>query len=273
MREEHRIGVDTREWLVHGRVCPPLASNGIELVGISDAAEGFRFVRPGWPSSQVMACFGGEGQVWTPSGWRTLKPGEAYVTPARAFSAYHAVPESRWKLCYVTYKPSVNFSPISCRVATVLPADSRPLRSAIDGIWREANGKAELPALQAWVDVIQIHAARIGDQNHHDRFWGVWESVTNDVGKAWDVEGLAALADVSGEHFRRLCHRQLGRTPMQHLTYLRMHRAATLLIATRGKIESIADSVGYSNRFSFSNAFRREMGQTPATYRRLYTSS
>ena len=273
MRETHTIGLDTKEWLVHARICPPLASNGVLLVGVSDAADGFRFVRPNWPNSQVMVCFGGEGRVYTNGQWRTLRRGDAYVTPPRAFSAYHAVPEDRWKLCYVTYQPSQSFSPISCRVATVLSADPRPLRAAIEGLFREANGKADLPALQAWVDLIQLYSARIGDQNHHDRFWAIWESVTNDLAKPWGVEDLAQLADVSGEHLRRLCHRQLGRTPMQHLTYLRMHRAATLLVGTRGKIDAIADAVGYSNRFSFSNAFRREMGQSPATYRRLYTSS
>lgn len=270
MRETHIIGSKTQEWLVHNRICNALASNEIMLVGISDAAEGFRFVRPKWPHSQVMVCFGGEGRVWVQNEWRPLVRGQAYVTPPHTFSAYHAVPDHHWKLAWVTYQPRQSFSPVSFRSAAVLQADPRPLRYAIEGLYREMNAKAEQPCLQAWVDLIQLYAARIGDQDHHDRFWAIWEDVTADLAKPWMLEELAALADVSGEHFRRLCHRQLGRTPMQHLTYLRMHRAATLLVSTRSKVNAIADTVGYSNRFSFSNAFRREMGHTPVQYRKQF---
>ena len=267
MRETHNIGDDTRELLVHRQVCRPLGVNQIMLVGISDAGDGFRLVRPKWPHSQVLACFGGEGQVWVNGSWKTLSAGEAYLTPPHVLSAYHTDRGKRWQLAWVTYEVSPRFSPVTCRQAMVTQGDPRPLRVAIEGLWGEANAKADHSCLQAWVDVIQRYAARIGDQSHHDRFWSVWEHVTADLARDWSVDDMAAMASVSGEQFRRLCHSQVGHTPMQHLAKLRMHRSATLLVSTRMRIESIASAVGYSNRFSFSNAFRREMGQTPANYR------
>ena len=273
MRETHNVGANTREWLVHSRICAPLASNHLWLVGLSDAAEGFHFVRPNWPHSQIIVCFGGQGRVWSQNEWRLLRAGEAYIVPRRTLSSYHALPDHRWKLCWVTYDQSLNFSPITSRLVTVRKADPRPLQSAIDGLYRESNGKCEAPALQAWADIIQLYAARIGDQDHHARFWTIWEEVIANLAKPWSVDDLADLANISGEHLRRLCHRQLGRTPVQQLTHLRMHRAATMLVASRSNINTIAASVGYSNRFSFSNAFRREIGQTPGAYRRMHTSS
>lgn len=270
MRETHSTGPETREWMVHERVCPALAENQIFLTGISDAAAGFRFVRPNWPHSQVMVCFSGEGRVWSGGKWHCCGPGMAYLTPPRAISAYYATPQSRWGVCWVTYKPATNFSPVTCTAATVHKADPRPLRSAIEGLYREMNGKADAACAQGWVDLIQLYATRIADPAHHDRFWSLWEQVSSDLGCDWTVEDLAKLASTSGEHFRRLCRRQLGRTPMGHLTYLRMHRAATLLVSTDSKIEQIAETVGYSNRFSFSHAFHRLMHHTPAKYRRLF---
>ncbi|MBT3469511.1 MAG: helix-turn-helix transcriptional regulator, partial [Opitutae bacterium] len=64
----------------------------------------------------------------------------------------------------------------------------------------------------------------------------------------------------------RLCLRQLGRTPRQHLIWLRMHRAAILLSSTNQKIETIAFEVGYANPFAFSSTFRRCMGWSPSNY-------
>lgn len=272
MRETHQIGARTRELLVHHRICAPLGQNQIMLVGRSDAAEGFKFVRPNWPNSQVMVCFRGEGQVWAQGRWQTLSHGQAYLTPPRSFSAYHTIKGKRWGLVWVTYEPAMYFSPVSCAAATVRKADPRPLKVAIEGLHREMTGKSDAACVQGWVDLIQLYAARIGDQGHHDRFWSIWEQVANHLQYPWSIDELAALATMSGEHFRRLCHRQRARTPMGHLTYLRMHRAATLLVSTRHKIEAVAEMIGYSNRFSFSNAFRREMGKTPAVYRKLYGS-
>ncbi len=83
----------------------------------------------------------------------------------------------------------------------------------------------------------------------------------------WTLSELARVAHVSGEHLRRLCTQQLGRTPMRQVTYLRMRRAAELLSTTDEKIESITHAVGYQNPFVFSNTFKKWIG-----WRRAYTA-
>jgi len=65
-----------------------------------------------------------------------------------------------------------------------------------------------------------------------------------------------------------LCRRQLGRSPMHQVTYLRMRRAAELLANTSHTIEAIAQEVGYHNPFVFSNAFTKWIGWRPSEYRR-----
>ena len=62
---------------------------------------------------------------------------------------------------------------------------------------------------------------------------------------------MAGIAHVSEEHLRRLCRRRYGRSPMQHLTFLRIQRAKYLLSSTDDKIDSIARAVGYENPFTF----------------------
>lgn len=80
------------------------------------------------------------------------------------------------------------------------------------------------------------------------------------------LERLARLAHMSTEHLRRLCHRQLGRSPMHHVIFLRMRRAAELLSTTNDKVETIANAVGYQNPFVFSNTFKKWTGWRPSEF-------
>ena len=77
---------------------------------------------------------------------------------------------------------------------------------------------------------------------------------------------MAQIAHVSEKQLERLCKRDLGRTPRQHLIALRMHRAAELLATSDDTVEAIAAAVGYQNPFTFSNRFRRFSGWPPSRY-------
>ena len=95
-----------------------------------------------------------------------------------------------------------------------------------------------------------------------------WERVSTNLADHWTLAKLAKEAGYSNEHLRRLCQRQLGRSPMHQVTNLRMRRAAELLAATDRTIESIALEVGYHTPFVFSNAFTKWIGWRPSEYRR-----
>ena len=61
--------------------------------------------------------------------------------------------------------------------------------------------------------------------------------------------------------------RELGRTPMEHVTYMRMQRAQDLLEDCDDKLEVIAPQVGYHSAVVFSRSFVRCVGMTPSQYR------
>ena len=72
---------------------------------------------------------------------------------------------------------------------------------------------------------------------------------------------------MSPEHLRRLCRKALGRSPMQHVIWLRMRKAAQLLASTDAKVDSVAKQVGYVNPFVFSNTFKKWIGWRPSEHR------
>jgi transcriptional regulator GlxA family with amidase domain len=97
--------------------------------------------------------------------------------------------------------------------------------------------------------------------------WRLWQTVQADIAADWTVEKLARTAALGPENLRRICLRETGQSPMQHLTRLRMQYAASLLTTGR-KIEEVAQLAGYTNAFAFSSAFKRVMGKNPSGYKR-----
>ena len=60
----------------------------------------------------------------------------------------------------------------------------------------------------------------------------------------------------------------LGQPPMQYLTRWRMQLASARLRDTDAKHLHIANAVGYDSEAAFSRAFKREVGVSPAAWRR-----
>lgn len=79
-------------------------------------------------------------------------------------------------------------------------------------------------------------------------------------------EQLAQAAHLSEVYLRRLFLRRYRTTPFQYLTALRMSRAQTLLLEGR-PVKEVALSVGYSDVYSFSRAYKRRFGQAPGQTR------
>jgi AraC-like DNA-binding protein len=84
---------------------------------------------------------------------------------------------------------------------------------------------------------------------------------------SWTVERLAHLVGVSRSVLAERFTAMAGHPPMQYLALWRMQLAARLL-ADGGHVAEVADAVGYESEAAFSRAFKKLVGQAPATWRR-----
>ncbi|MCD0462625.1 AraC family transcriptional regulator [Roseiconus lacunae] len=84
----------------------------------------------------------------------------------------------------------------------------------------------------------------------------------------WTVPQMARMARVSKSAFSDRFRNLLGQPPLQYVTDLRMQKASRLLHESNLEISNIAVLVGYESPSSFSTAFRRWNGQSPAEFRR-----
>ncbi len=82
------------------------------------------------------------------------------------------------------------------------------------------------------------------------------------------LDELARQVGVSTFHFARGFKASTGVPPHRYLVQLRMERARALLETTELQISEIAAQVGYDDPGYLARLFRREVGVSPAAYRR-----
>lgn len=87
----------------------------------------------------------------------------------------------------------------------------------------------------------------------------------------WTAEHLAGSVNMSRSAFADRFTQLVGVPPMRYLINWRMQVAAAKLRENRQTIAQIAYDVGYESEAAFTRAFRREMGQPPAAWRKEMT--
>lgn len=282
IREIHKLGgktrtqvvradeSDKRKWLLGKPVCTSLKKYRIAHCGIMHAAHPLEIVRVNLSGTFFLACFKGEGLVLIDGSWRTVSAGQACVQPPFIPNALRTVKDKVWKFCWVRYQEAPVTKPIVMLHAPALGSfDAAPLRCAIEGLHAETSSSIPVHTTITWTELIHsyVHAFAHAFQDD-ERLIRVCRAIESQLDNDWNLEDLAKTACMSKEHLRRLCTTSLGRSPMQHVAFLRMQHAAKLLRTTNSKIASIAQQVGYANQFAFSETFHRWIGCRPSTYRK-----
>lgn len=260
---------DRRPWLRGAPVCGSLRAHRISHAGVMTARAPYRIVRMHQGGLYFLACLEGEGRVLVDGRWQKCAAGMAVALPPFMVNAFEAVKGKAWRCCWVRYEQEPGQRPILSSSSPQMAAfHGRPLWSAIEGLIEEAAHEAKPAAMFHWVELVQNYVERFAQPwQQDDRLWRVWEKVAADVGRDWTLDELAHQAHVSSEHLRRLCRKTLGRTPMHHVTWLRMRKACELLSTTNLKVETVSHTVGYQNPFVFSNTFKKWIGWRPSEHR------
>lgn len=79
---------------------------------------------------------------------------------------------------------------------------------------------------------------------------------------------VARAVGVTENYLTQIFRQEIGITPWEFLTRLRIQRSGDLLRATENSITSIAADVGFDDPAYFSRVFRKQMGVSPQEYRR-----
>ena len=262
-------GRRTRRWSLDRKQCPELAMHHIAWLGMDTVYSPYSRVRLSPSGSFFLACLEGEGRVFLEGHWERVTAGSVCLAPPRVLNAFHAVPRRRWVFAWVRFDEAPPVKPMVGSGSPLrIAGGAEDLGRVIAGLRAEWEGERDAALVRHWITLVQGITLRLARPwRSESRIAALWETVTRDLAADWKLSTLAAQSSLSAEHLRRVCHRELGRTPMEHVTYMRIQRAQELLETTDDKLDAIAPQVGYHSAVVFSRAFVRVVGVTPSEYR------
>jgi len=148
--------------------------------------------------------------------------------------------------------------------------------SAAEAVRHSAGSQAMMDRLLDWALVCNLRTW-LAEQQHCAPAWyrGMADPVVGPALEAihakpfqrWTVASLAAEAAVSRALFAKRFTEVIGEPPLTYLTEWRMAEAEELLADPARSVAQVATSVGYSDAFGFSAAFKRSRGSSPTEFR------
>jgi AraC-like DNA-binding protein len=92
--------------------------------------------------------------------------------------------------------------------------------------------------------------------------------IERELDKNHSNEYLASSINMATNSFIRLFHSEMHTGPQHYIKQQKIDRACLLLIHSDLKIENIATSLGFSDRYHFSKVFKKLVMKSPAGYRK-----
>jgi transcriptional regulator GlxA family with amidase domain len=116
----------------------------------------------------------------------------------------------------------------------------------------------------------QFSAQLQGQTAQRDTLRDVQHWIADRPGADLSVEVLARQAGLSPRHFARAFRAETGLTPGRYVHLARLESARRLLEDTGDGVDQIARACGFGVAETMRRAFQRELGVSPAEYRRRF---
>jgi transcriptional regulator GlxA family with amidase domain len=104
------------------------------------------------------------------------------------------------------------------------------------------------------------------DSQRADRFAELIPWIMRNLHEDLSINTLARRACMSPSHFTRAFKSVFGSTPTGFVENLRLNEARRRLSVPKRTLDTIAASVGFSDRDAFRRAFERRFGAKPRSY-------
>lgn len=121
--------------------------------------------------------------------------------------------------------------------------------------------------LEAIFQTVGRMLAQMDSESAFDAIGKVRAYIKRHFTEAITTEQLAQLCHVSPSYLHRIFRRQIGVSPVQYITGMRIKQAEYLLNSTDFPMGEVARRSGYEDPRYFSRVFRRQTGISPTEYK------
>lgn len=271
-QERYLISEKTYQEMVdHTRVLA-LEERGIVQCGIATCREFFSVYRKNQKKHMLLYTVRGRGWLDSEGTRYELEPGSLIIVPAGIENGF-GMEDETWQIAWLFLSEHSDWSNVGDEITYQLTPAPEVMYACIQTLLRSINlpidyggavGAHSVAQLELMLNMPQSESL----SRHKLKLRRVFDLVQRQLHKEWSVEQLAALYPCSEAHLFRVTQQQFGRSPMAHLTRMRMEYAARLLRSTEWPIQHIGEIVGYPTSANFSTRFRSWSGMTPREFRR-----
>ncbi len=270
-QERYLISERTHQEMIDHTRFLALEERGIVQCGIATCRDFFSVYRKNQKKHMLLYTVRGRGWLESEACRYELEPSSLVIVPAGVENGF-GMEEETWQIAWVflsqhTYSPMVGES-----ISYQLTSAPEVMYACIQTLLRSINlpkkysgevGSHSVAQLELMLNMPRSESI----SRNQLKLRRVFDLVQRQLHKEWTVEQLAALYPCSEAHLFRVTQQQYGRSPMAHITRMRMEYAARLLRSTEWPIQHIGEIVGYPTGSNFSTRFRAWSGMTPREFR------
>lgn len=271
-QERYAISDKTyQEFVDHTRVLA-LEERGIVQCGIATCRDFFSVYRKNQKKHMLLYTVRGKGWLESGACRYELEPGSLVIVPAGIENGF-GMEDETWQIAWVFLSQYKEWEMVNDDIDYQLTPAPEVMYSCIQTLLRSINLPIDYGGEVGAHSVAQLELML--NMPHSDslsrnqlKLRRVFDLVQRQLHKDWTVEQLAALYPCSEPHLHRLTQQQFGRSPMAHLTRMRMEYAARLLRSTEWSIQHIGEIVGYPTGANFSTRFKAWSSMPPREFRK-----
>ncbi|MDR2463737.1 MAG: AraC family transcriptional regulator [Verrucomicrobiales bacterium] len=275
-----KMGRNSLQWFMplHAPNSPELCGGKVQAAGYSIAHPPYEIVRVKPPYHVMLFLFMGKVKLSSLYHTHTVLPGEPWLMPAGSSYRY----ESRELTAMVWFH--FRGESLPCYHGLKEPKrlaweknNALDMRFYMEKLRRleHSTGIGAEEIRRRIYEILNYELGAVSQASIHNnqsavilRLQEIWDEFEKNPNHyRLDINELIQKSKLSRSRFYSLCINQLGFTPYEKITKLRMNHAMSLLHLSNEKIETIAQELGYSNLFAFSKAFKKTVGISPKKFR------
>lgn len=204
-------------------------------------------------------------------------PGEIFYIPPKTICRYEADDKDPWHykwFGFIGKNSSYYCSLMGVSVNNPVIKCDKNVEKDFDCLlaFAHENNKAEARSLgytylliQKIIDLSQTHDCIKTNADIYVE--NAIQFILTNIHKKITVLDLASYIGIDRSYFCAIFCRKMGISPQEYIMDMKMKKACEFMLTTPYPIKYIASSVGYSDQYVFSHAFKKRYGLSPRDYR------
>lgn len=193
----------------------------------------------------------------------------SYIPPNTAFVRKILQP-IHFHQFHVHYVPEDPFAQVL--TPGILPIPQAQVAAIIESLLRIPSAAHREEMIQHLFEHIlkenYLFSLQSSENTHSESIDRVIAYMKEHLSEPMSLDTMAEVAGLSRSGLIWKFNRQFKTTPQQYFIQLRMQMAKQLLLESDLSISHIADKCGYDDIYYFSNAFRKNVGVSPSSFRK-----